>query len=101
MDGRLILFENRTGSIIWTTDTSGLGVETVSLLNNGNLVLMGSQSRVMWQSFDRPTNALLAGQTLSYPRILRPPATRSVTSYYKLVVNPEGIALMWENNVTY
>ncbi|MFS7905678.1 putative bulb-type lectin domain-containing protein [Helianthus anomalus] len=102
MDGRLILFENRSGgSIIWTTDTSGLGVETVSLLNNGNLVLMGSQSRVMWQSFDRPTNTLLPGQTLSYPQILRPPATRSVTSYYKFVVNTEGIALMWENNVTY
>ncbi|KAM0013784.1 putative protein kinase RLK-Pelle-SD-2b family [Helianthus debilis subsp. tardiflorus] len=101
MDGRLILFENRSGSIIWSTDTSGLGVETVCLLNNGNLVLMGSQSRVMWQSFDRPTNTLLPGQTLSYPQILRAPSMRSVTSYYKFVVNTEGIALMWENNVTY
>ncbi|XP_076918279.1 G-type lectin S-receptor-like serine/threonine-protein kinase SD3-1 [Bidens hawaiensis] len=101
MDGRLVLFENQSNSIIWSTDTSNLGVETITLLNNGNLVLMGSQNRVIWQSFDRPTNTLLPGQTLSYPQNLRAPSTKSVTSYYTLVVNREGLALMWENNVTY
>ncbi|KAI3823182.1 hypothetical protein L1987_04614 [Smallanthus sonchifolius] len=62
---------------------------------------MGSQNRVIWQSFDRPTSTLLPGQTLSYPQNLRAPSTRSVTSYYTFVVNPDGLALMWENNVTY
>ncbi|KAL8255519.1 hypothetical protein R6Q59_030586 [Mikania micrantha] len=101
LDGRLILFENRSNSIIWSTDTSNLGVETVTLLNNGNLVLMGNQNRVIWQSFDRPTNTLLPGQTLSYPQNLRAPSTKSVSSYYTFVVNPDGLALMWENNITY
>ncbi|XP_076948135.1 G-type lectin S-receptor-like serine/threonine-protein kinase SD3-1 [Bidens hawaiensis] len=101
MDGRLVLFENRSNSIIWSTDTSNLGVEKITLLNNGILVLMGSRNQVIWQSFDRPTNTLLPGQTLSYPQNLRAPSTKSVTSYYTLVVNREGLALMWENNVTY
>ncbi|KAJ0714062.1 putative protein kinase RLK-Pelle-SD-2b family transcription factor WD40-like family [Helianthus annuus] len=101
MDGRLILFENFKNSIIWSTDTSNLNVEKLTLLNNGNLVLMGSESKVIWQSFDRPTNTLLPGQTLSYPRNLRAPSTKSVTSYYTFVVDREGVALMWESNVTY
>lgn len=101
LDGRLILFENTRNSIIWSTDTSNLNVETVNLLNNGNLVLMGSQSKVIWQSFDRPTNTLLPGQTLSYPQNLRAPSTKSVSSYYTFVINPEGLALMWESNISY
>ncbi|KAK1429064.1 hypothetical protein QVD17_11263 [Tagetes erecta] len=101
MDGRLILFENPRNSIIWSTDTSNLNVETVNLLNNGNLVLMGSEKKVIWQSFDRPTNTLLPGQTLSYPQNLRASSTKSVSSYYTFVINPEGLALMWESNISY
>ncbi|KAI7726221.1 hypothetical protein M8C21_008565, partial [Ambrosia artemisiifolia] len=101
MDGRLILFENSKSFIIWSTDTLSLNVEKVKLLNDGNLVLMGSQDKVIWQSFDRPTNTLLPGQALSFPRNLRASSTKSVTSYYTFVVNREGLALMWESNVTY
>ncbi|KAK9079026.1 hypothetical protein SSX86_000695 [Deinandra increscens subsp. villosa] len=101
MDGRLILFENPSNSIIWSTDTSNLQVESINLLNNGNLVLIGSQNKVVWQSFDRPTNTLLPGQTLNYTQNLRAPSTKSVTSYYTFVIDPEGLALMWENNVSY
>lgn len=102
MDGRLILFENPTNSIVWSSDTSNLGVQKATLLNNGNLVLMGSENRLIWESFHRPTNTLLPGQFLRYPQNLRAPSTKSVTSYYTFVVHQwEGVALMWESNVTY
>lgn len=102
MDGRLILFENPTNSIVWSSDTSNLGVQKATLLNNGNLVLMGSGNRLIWESFNRPTNTLLPGQFLRYPQNLRAPSTKSVTSYYTFVVHQsEGVALMWESNITY
>ncbi|KAJ9555485.1 hypothetical protein OSB04_010099 [Centaurea solstitialis] len=101
MDGRLILIEN-PNSIVWSSDTSNLGVQSLTLLNNGNLVLMGSEKRLIWESFNRPTNTLLAGQSLRYPQNLRAPSTRSVTSYYTFALHrAEGVALMWESNVTY
>nr|XP_043633099.1 G-type lectin S-receptor-like serine/threonine-protein kinase SD3-1 [Erigeron canadensis] len=102
MDGRLTLVENHSNFIVWSSDTSNIGVEKVTLLNNGNLVLMGSESRVVWASFDRPTNTLLPGQTLHYPQNLRASSTKSVSSYYTFVIRePEGLALMWESNITY
>ncbi|KVH90843.1 Bulb-type lectin domain-containing protein, partial [Cynara cardunculus var. scolymus] len=90
MDGRLIF------------NTSNLGVQEATLLNNGSLVLMGSENRLIWESFNRPTKALLPGQFLRYPLNLRAPSTKSLTSYYTFVVHQsEGVALMWESNITY
>ncbi|KAL4591299.1 hypothetical protein LXL04_004257 [Taraxacum kok-saghyz] len=101
MDGRLILMENPSNSIVWSSNTSNSGVETVTLMNNGNLVLCNSQNIVIWESFQRPTNTLLPGQFLRYPQNLRAPSTKSITSYYTFVIHPEGLALMWESNITY
>ncbi|XP_042513379.1 G-type lectin S-receptor-like serine/threonine-protein kinase SD3-1 [Macadamia integrifolia] len=102
MDGRLVLLDNLSGLIVWSSNTSGLGVQTASLLNNGNLVLMGNAQEVLWQSFDSPTNTLLPGQELYFPQALRAPSTSFISSYYSLVIRHTGdLALIWENNVTY
>ncbi|KAF5199263.1 G-type lectin S-receptor-like serine/threonine-protein kinase SD3-1 [Thalictrum thalictroides] len=96
MDGCLTLFDN--GVIVWSSDTKGLGVQSTSLLNNGNLVLLGSGGRKIWESFNYPTNTLLPGQSLHYPQSLHP----SISSHYSLVMRRSGeLALMWENNLTY
>ncbi|KAF9601975.1 hypothetical protein IFM89_024521 [Coptis chinensis] len=34
--------------------------------DNGNLVLYDSYSRIVWESFDYPTDTILPGQTLKY-----------------------------------
>ncbi|XVF04537.1 hypothetical protein REPUB_Repub05bG0092100 [Reevesia pubescens] len=73
LDGRLILFDNRTGLILWSSNTSSLGVKKATLLNNGNLVLMDVEDNVLWDSFGSPTTTLLPGE----------------------------LALVWEANVTY
>lgn len=102
MDGRLILLENRRGLVVWSSNTSNLGVQTASLLDNGNLVLMGGSDNVVWESFNSPTNTLLPGQSLRFPRNLRAPSTKSTSSYYTFVIQRSGVlALVWENNVTY
>lgn len=102
MDGRLILFDNPSGLIVWSSNTSSLGVKKATLLNNGNLVLMDMDDNVLWESFDRPTTTLLPGQSLRFPQTLRAPSTKSVSSYYSFVIRHSGeLALVWEANVTY
>ncbi|XP_042016424.1 G-type lectin S-receptor-like serine/threonine-protein kinase LECRK3 [Salvia splendens] len=39
-------------------------IASASMLDNGNFVLYDSESRIIWQSFDHPTNTLLPGQRL-------------------------------------
>ena len=37
MDGKLILVDNPSGVIVWSSDSSSLGIRKASLLNSGNL----------------------------------------------------------------
>ncbi|XAR59946.1 Non-specific serine/threonine protein kinase [Bertholletia excelsa] len=101
-DGRMILFENPNGAMVWSSNTSNAGVQKASLLDNGNLVLLDTGGKVLWQSFSSPTNTLLPSQSFHFPQNLRAPSTKSVSSYYSFVIHQSGeLALMWENNVTY
>ncbi|XWS73415.1 hypothetical protein CRYUN_Cryun02cG0126300 [Craigia yunnanensis] len=102
LDGRLILFDNPSGLIVWCSNTSSLGVKKATLLNNGNFVLMDVDDNVLWESFDSPTTTLLPGQSLHFPQTLRAASTKSVSSYYSFVIRHSGeLALVWEANVTY
>ncbi|KAL0389822.1 UNVERIFIED_CONTAM: G-type lectin S-receptor-like serine/threonine-protein kinase SD3-1 [Sesamum calycinum] len=101
-DGRLVLMKNPSGITLWSSNTSTLGVQKASLLDNGNLVLLSSKNEVLWESFSSPTNTLLPGQSLHYPQTLRAPSTRSISSYYNFVISQTGeLKLVWEHNVTY
>ncbi|XP_047324248.1 G-type lectin S-receptor-like serine/threonine-protein kinase SD3-1 [Impatiens glandulifera] len=102
LDGRLLLCDKPSALIVWSSNTSNMGVQKASLLNNGNLVLTDVHDNLLWQSFDSPTNALLPGQSLHFPQNLRAPWTNSISSYYTFVIRRSGeLALLWENNVTY
>lgn len=48
--------------IIWSTDTAGQGVTAMELQDTGNLVVLGENGRILWQSFSHPTDTLLSGQ---------------------------------------
>ncbi|KAG8383780.1 hypothetical protein BUALT_Bualt04G0049300 [Buddleja alternifolia] len=63
-DGRLILRQNGVGQDIDVANPSQI-IASASMLDNGNFVLYDSDSRVTWQSFDNPTDAILPGQHLS------------------------------------
>lgn len=53
------------GSVIWSTSTANKGVSAIELRDSGNLVLLGSADRIVWQSFDHPANSLLSNQDFS------------------------------------
>ncbi|KAL1542101.1 G-type lectin S-receptor-like serine/threonine-protein kinase LECRK3 [Salvia divinorum] len=61
-DGRLIL-RRRQGQDVEVISPSTT-IASASMLDNGNFVLYDSESRIIWQSFDHPTNTLLPGQQL-------------------------------------
>ncbi|KAK6140681.1 hypothetical protein DH2020_025588 [Rehmannia glutinosa] len=60
----------RGGSTIWSTATANKGVSAMELLDSGNLVLIGNDGSVIWQSFKHPTNTLLSNQEFSEGMIL-------------------------------
>ncbi|CAN6486790.1 unnamed protein product [Victoria cruziana] len=59
------------GSIVWTTtantgsNDAGAAGAVFVLRETGNLVLLDEERRVVWQSFDHPTDTLLPGQPLT------------------------------------
>ncbi|XP_020585164.1 G-type lectin S-receptor-like serine/threonine-protein kinase SD3-1, partial [Phalaenopsis equestris] len=104
MDGSLVLIDGSLhGLPVWSSNTAYLGVETATLMNNGNLVLIGIGDRVIWESFNSPTDTLLPGQSLSFPLSLQPSSSGSTASYYSFQINKKSgdISLVWEDNVTY
>ncbi|KAJ4707885.1 Receptor protein kinase [Melia azedarach] len=52
-------------SVAWTLDTRGRSVSAMELQDSGNLVLLGNDNRIIWQSFSHPTDTLLSNQDLA------------------------------------
>lgn len=50
---------------IWSTSTAGKGATALELRDSGNLVLLGKDGGILWQSFSHPTDTLLSGQVFS------------------------------------
>lgn len=63
--GNIQLREDSNGSnVLWSSRTAGSSAMGMNLTELGNLVLFDVKGAVVWQSFDRPTDTLLAGQRL-------------------------------------
>uniref|UniRef100_A0ACD5VNQ7 Uncharacterized protein n=1 Tax=Avena sativa TaxID=4498 RepID=A0ACD5VNQ7_AVESA len=68
--GDLTVFNRADGTITWSTNYSSEGRTTNAtavILNSGNLVLLDSsdqQPRILWQSFDHPTDTLIPSAKL-------------------------------------
>ncbi|XP_050227222.1 G-type lectin S-receptor-like serine/threonine-protein kinase SD2-5 [Mercurialis annua] len=80
-DGDLVL-RNGDGKIAWSTNTSGKSVSGLNLTEMGNLVLYDDKNRVIWQSFDYPTDSLVPGQRLISGKKLTP--SESATNWTQL-----------------
>ncbi|KAI4345577.1 hypothetical protein L6164_012685 [Bauhinia variegata] len=65
-DGFLAL-NDPTGKVIWNTSSAGCGVAYAAMLDSGNFVLVGQDSRPLWKSFDQPTDTILPGQVINQP----------------------------------
>ncbi|KAF3455500.1 hypothetical protein FNV43_RR00130 [Rhamnella rubrinervis] len=71
--GNLVLFDNNDQTVpVWSTNSSSLPTNEYSeaqLLDSGNLVLFQNESkRLLWQSFDYPTDTMLPNMKLGIDR---------------------------------
>ncbi|KAK9079971.1 hypothetical protein SSX86_001646 [Deinandra increscens subsp. villosa] len=57
--------ESSSRGLVWSTNTAQKGVSAMELLDSGNLVLVGKDGDVVWQSFSHPTNTLMPNQDFS------------------------------------
>lgn len=63
-DGTMVLLDFDR-KFVWSTGTTSPGVRGAQLLDTGNLVLLGPDGNVLWQSFDWPTDTLLPTQHIT------------------------------------
>ncbi|XP_004492313.1 putative receptor protein kinase ZmPK1 [Cicer arietinum] len=68
--GNIVLFDVSLNNV-WSSNTESLEPLELHLNDDGNLVLRELQgTRILWQSFDSPTDTLLPGQSLTRYTIL-------------------------------
>jgi len=58
--------EDEKGAIVFTSNTSALGVVGGRFLENGNVVLVNGEGQTVWDSFDYPTDTFLPGLVVRY-----------------------------------
>ncbi|KAK6932436.1 S-locus glycoprotein domain [Dillenia turbinata] len=63
--GNLVLYDEKSKALVWSTGISSKTGSYAQLLDSGNLVLIEKTSKyITWQSFDYPTNTLLPGMKI-------------------------------------
>ncbi|KAG8077505.1 hypothetical protein GUJ93_ZPchr0007g5173 [Zizania palustris] len=72
-EGNLVLADVN-GSTVWESKTGWGKHTTAALLNSGNLVIRAPDNRIVWQSFDWPTDTLLPSQRLTREKRLVSPS---------------------------
>ncbi|EEF46959.1 s-receptor kinase, putative [Ricinus communis] len=77
-DGHVSL--RKGGNPVWTPDTGGERVSAIELQDSGNLVLLGNDSIVIWQSFSHPTDTLISNQEfLEGMKLVSDPSPNNLT----------------------
>ncbi|XP_075497068.1 G-type lectin S-receptor-like serine/threonine-protein kinase At1g34300 [Primulina tabacum] len=89
-----LLTSSTGGSIVWRSNTSGLGITVASLGDSGNFVLKNGDIP-MWTTFDNPTDTILTGQNFTVNHVLR-------SGLYSFRLLRSGnITLRWNDTVYY
>ncbi|KAK1276903.1 putative receptor protein kinase ZmPK1 [Acorus gramineus] len=81
------------GTVAWATNTSSTKASSAELLNSGNLVIKNSIGRVLWQSFDSPTDTILPSQPITkQSNFVSSIANGSLSSgYYSLFFDSDNV----------
>ncbi|WVZ90981.1 hypothetical protein U9M48_037219 [Paspalum notatum var. saurae] len=103
-DGNLVILDQATRSIIWSTHANTTTNDTVAvLLNDGNLVLRSASnsSNIFWQSFDYPTDTFFAGAKIGWNKVTG--LNRRLVSRKNLIDQAPGLytAELQRNGVGY
>ncbi|KAJ9554113.1 hypothetical protein OSB04_018158 [Centaurea solstitialis] len=98
-DGSLIV-EQSPGQRIDITGGTTIGASLASMQDSGNFVIYGSdRATVVWQTFDHPTDTLLAGQKLVAGQMLFSSVSESNDSIgiFKLFMQTDGHLMQYPN----
>ncbi|RWR85029.1 G-type lectin S-receptor-like serine/threonine-protein kinase LECRK1 isoform X1 [Cinnamomum micranthum f. kanehirae] len=98
-DGRLLLSSDRSnGSLI---DASGVA-SYASVLDSGNFVLYNSNSNIIWQSFNFPTDTIVAGQRLivEWTLFSHLSETNHSTGRFRIVMHTDGNLVSYPTDTT-
>ncbi|KAJ1272959.1 hypothetical protein BS78_06G243000 [Paspalum vaginatum] len=111
--GGLRLLDGGSGQTVWSSNMTGASASSVAkLLPDGNLVVQdqrNSSAAILWQSFDHPSNTMIAGMKLG--KSLRNDTEWSLTSWrskndpargeYRRVMDTNGLPdiFTWKGNV--
>ncbi|XP_061366614.1 G-type lectin S-receptor-like serine/threonine-protein kinase At1g34300 [Gastrolobium bilobum] len=85
---------NGSGSTVWESGTSNMGVSSAMLHDNGNLVLSNGTGTV-WSSFDNPTDTIVPSQNFTVGMVL------SYGLYSFSVLRSGNLTLKWNDSVPY
>jgi hypothetical protein len=90
IDGRLLLLSS-TGQVQPLAQTTQAAA-VASMHDSGNFVLYNSSSKIIWASFDYPTDTLLVAQKLVPEKILYSSISETDTSIgnFKLLLARDG-----------
>ncbi|XP_059440607.1 G-type lectin S-receptor-like serine/threonine-protein kinase LECRK1 [Corylus avellana] len=100
-DGRLVL--QSAQGVKTPLDISSDGASSASMLDSGNFVLYGSANRILWQSFDNPTDTLLATQNLTKRQVLTSSLSKSnqTRGKFLLLMQEDGVLAMYPVGTPY
>ncbi|GLU07101.1 hypothetical protein SLE2022_240750 [Rubroshorea leprosula] len=59
-----LTLQDVVGTLVWSTKTAGKSILGLMLSDSGNLMLFDRNKKMVWQSFDHPTDSLVPGQRL-------------------------------------
>ncbi|POO00162.1 Serine/threonine protein kinase [Trema orientale] len=82
---------------VWSTPRLAEHVTSLTLLETGNLVLVGPRNEFLWQSFDYPTDTIVVGQRLGVGKSLLSAASGFDFSEgdYRLTLTGEDLVSQW------
>ncbi|KAJ3708659.1 hypothetical protein LUZ61_012364 [Rhynchospora tenuis] len=99
-DGGLVLFDF-DDTMIWSTQIITTNkINRAQLLDSGNLVVTDLSGRMLWESFDNPTDTLLPYQRITKDNKLVSSAAKGVISsgYYQLYFDNNNILQLIYNS---
>ncbi|KAJ8751663.1 hypothetical protein K2173_025822 [Erythroxylum novogranatense] len=74
------VFLQKGGNVVWEVDTGGKAVSSIELQDSGNLVFLGNDSSILWQSFSHPTDTLMSKQDFAEGmKLLSDPSSNNLT----------------------
>ncbi|CAI0546400.1 unnamed protein product [Linum tenue] len=97
--GNLLLTDGRT--TVWSSNTTGAGIQYASMDESGNFILYASTNRPQWQSFSHPSDTLLPNQPLTVELELTSPKSPINGGYYslKMLQQPTSLSLALTYNL--